>query len=179
VWSASNGFDALSFRPEFAIRTPRRREPLLRLELSESERQAFLTAFDDRKAFGRALDGKRLAHPVAQSPHFTTARRFGGDRLPESPAADDYFARFQWLKPLFVIALETGLRKGDLLALRWDTVNRLALAFHPPTRDATGPAYRRVVFRSSFSVFFALPTWARPAWQSCTSSSVRAVIFIP
>jgi hypothetical protein len=106
VWSASNGFDALSFRPEFAIRTPRRREPLLRLELSESERQAFLAAFDDREASGRALDGKRRAHPVALSPHFTVARRFGGDRLPYGQAANDYFARFQWLKPLFVVALE-------------------------------------------------------------------------
>ncbi|MCM2316549.1 MAG: site-specific integrase, partial [Thermoanaerobaculia bacterium] len=111
--------------PAYPIRkrVPRLREPLLRLELSESERKTFLAVFDDRGAFGRALDGKRRAHPLAQSSHFAVARRFGGDRLPESPAADDYFARFQWLKPLFVVALETGLRRGDLLALRWDAVN--------------------------------------------------------
>lgn len=111
--------------PAYPIRkrVPRLREPLLRLELSETERRALLAVFDDRAGFGRALDGKRREHPVALSPRFSVARRFGGDRLPESPAADDYFARFQWLKPLFVVALETGLRKGDLLALRWDAVN--------------------------------------------------------
>jgi integrase len=104
-------------------RIPKLRETLLRLELSDSERLAFLATFDDREAFGRALEGKRMEHPVVASPHFAVPRRFGGDRLPSTVAADEYFARYQWLKPLFVVALETGLRKVDLLALRWDSVN--------------------------------------------------------
>ncbi len=111
--------------PAYPIRkrVPRLREPLLRLEMSDCERQAFLAVFDDRATFGRALDGRRREHAVSSSPHFTVPRRFGGDRLSDSCAADDYFARFQWLKPLFIVALETGLRKGDLLALRWDAVS--------------------------------------------------------
>ena len=34
-----------------------------------------------------------------------------------------YFERFRALRSWFVVALETGVRKGDLLRLRWDAVD--------------------------------------------------------
>jgi integrase len=47
----------------------------------------------------------------------TPARRRRGE------AAGCLFERFRELRPLFVVAIETGLRKGDLLSLRWSSVD--------------------------------------------------------
>ncbi len=51
------------------------------------------------------------------------ARVFGGGPRPEGEALGCYFRRFRETKPFFVIALETGLRRGDLLRLRWGSVD--------------------------------------------------------
>ncbi|MCL4810723.1 MAG: site-specific integrase, partial [Thermoanaerobaculia bacterium] len=41
----------------------------------------------------------------------------------DDPATTAAFARFQALRPLFVVAFHTGLRRGDLLALAWSSVD--------------------------------------------------------
>jgi integrase len=50
-------------------------------------------------------------------------RSFGGGRRPDGKDAGKRFSRFQSYRPLFVVAFETGLRKGDLLNLRWASVD--------------------------------------------------------
>lgn len=50
----------------------------------------------------------------------------GGSVRPEGHAAEELYRRFRDLKPLFAIALETGLRQGDLLRLRWSAVDASA-----------------------------------------------------
>lgn len=58
------------------------------------------------------------------SPFFAgTPRGFGGGRKPDGVALGVFFDRFQRMKPFFVVALETGLRRGDLLALKWASVD--------------------------------------------------------
>lgn len=79
----------------------------LSLELTLEERGRFLAAFDDEHAFRANLP---------------KGRRFGLAPM-ESKAAALHFRRFRELRPVFVVALETGLRKGDLLALKWSSVN--------------------------------------------------------
>ncbi len=104
-------------------RLPMEKVPALRLELSDEERAAFLGAFDDRAAFDRRLARTKVRGKVVASPCYAVPRAFGGSIAPGSEGSDFYFARFRWLRPLFVVALETGLSRGDLLGLRWSDVN--------------------------------------------------------
>jgi integrase len=103
-------------------RVGKEKEPLLRLEMTDAERSAFLAVFDDFASFAAHLAAKQRKGKVVESAHFERARVFGGGLRGDSDAACDYFARFAWLKPLFVVALETGLRKGDILKLTWSSI---------------------------------------------------------
>ena len=100
----------------------------LRLELSPEERGAFLSALNDGDAF-RALVAKESAAARVERIEDRRNRRLptdslhGGGRRPDSEATGALFERFRELRPLFTVALETGLRKSDLLALRWESVN--------------------------------------------------------
>jgi integrase len=99
-------------------KVPKEKEKPLRLELTREERDRFFAVFDDEAAFRRYLDDKRKLGPVAQSESFKKPRRFGGGLRGDSKAAGVAFARFQELRELFVVAVETGLRKSDLRNLR-------------------------------------------------------------
>ncbi len=100
--------------------------PTLTLELSDAERERFLAVFDDEAGFRAHLGRTRHRGNVVSSPHFgDVPRSFGGGVRPEGEAAGEFFRRFRELKPLFVIALETGLRQGDLLRLRWVSVDTI------------------------------------------------------
>ncbi len=114
--------DALDVYP-LKKRVRKEKEPLLRLEMTDDERRAFLAAFDDFPAFAAFLARSQRKGKVVQSDRFAQPRVFGGGLRGDSPAARRYFVRFAWLKPLFVAALETGLRKGDLLKLAWSSVD--------------------------------------------------------
>lgn len=93
------------------------------LELSDGERVAFLASFDDEVAFRADIArGRASGHDVA-SIHFAAPRRFGFGPNPESDATLYRYERFRALKPVFVVALETGLRKLDLLNLQWSQVD--------------------------------------------------------
>ena len=70
-------------------------------ELSPDEVRAFLAAFHDEAGF-RALMKRRR-------PGFTSIGL--------------HFQRFSEARPFFVLALHTGLRRGDLLSLRWSHVD--------------------------------------------------------
>jgi integrase len=95
----------------------------LKQELAPDERAAFLGAFDDLEGFrahwkerGAADERRRNLKPKGE-------RRPGGLWLPTSDDVTHYFGRFRSWKPLFVVALETGLRRGDLLSLKWSSVD--------------------------------------------------------
>jgi integrase len=119
---AVDDFDLIE---EFPLkkRLKRKRPELLALELSDEERLAFLSAFDDEKAFRADLDDRRVLGDRKTSDAYAAARRFGGSMRPDGDAALRAFKRFQYLKPLFVVAIETGLRRGDLLRLTWRAVD--------------------------------------------------------
>ena len=105
-------------------RLPREKESLLRLELSPEEKARFLYSFENEAGFRKYFAEHRSAGKVVSSPHFGGAARvFGGGLRPDGEAAAYYFKRFAKSKPFFVVALETGLRRGDLLALRWSSVD--------------------------------------------------------
>jgi len=102
-------------------RLPRAKEVALQLELSPEERAKFLATFDDEGHFTQLVVSEASKGRVVECSRFRAPRNFGGG-LTEGGAAG-YFARFRRAKPLFVVALETGLRRGDLLALRWGAVH--------------------------------------------------------
>jgi len=90
------------------------------LELNAEERARFLAAFDDEAAFRRYLaEVMPKAKPaVARDARRLGARRaYGAGMRDDSNAAHAYFLRFNASKDLFVVALETGIRSGDLRAL--------------------------------------------------------------
>jgi len=72
-------------------------------ELLPEERISLLRAFDDRIGFERVLRESR--------------------RSESGSASRDYFERFRAFGPVVRVALETGLRKGDLLGLTWRAVD--------------------------------------------------------
>lgn len=92
-------------------------------ELSDEERQRFLASFDNERAFRALVCTHRSTGSVATSARFHGERRFGGGRNPESDATGATFGRFQFTRPFFEIALETGLRLSDLRALAWQHVD--------------------------------------------------------
>jgi integrase len=104
-------------------RLPRVKEEPLRLELSEEERLLFLAAFEDARAFRSLIAEERSRGTVATSPHFGGPRVFGGGPLPDGEIVREHFARFRASRPLFIVALEAGLSRGDLLGLPWQAVD--------------------------------------------------------
>lgn len=97
--------------------------PLPELELNDDERLAFLGAFDDESAFRQDVAKRRREAHVIDSEHFHSPRRFGFGPNPDSDSTRERFERFRSLKPIFVVAIETGLRKMDLLNLEWSQVD--------------------------------------------------------
>ena len=104
-------------------KVPKEKEKPLRLELTRDERVRFFDVFNDEAGFRRYLDAKRKLGPVVASDAYATLRRFGGGVRGDSDAALVAFLRFRELRELFVVAVETGLRKNDLRNLRWDQVD--------------------------------------------------------
>jgi integrase len=119
---AVDDFDVLD---EFPLkkRLKRKKPEPLALELKDDERSRFFGAFDDEAAFRADLRERRVVGDVRVSEHFATARRFGASVRPDSAAAGDAFARFHLLRPLFIVAVETGMRRGDLRMLSWRSVD--------------------------------------------------------
>jgi integrase len=108
-------------RLPYKRRLPRQKENPPRRDLSIVDWTALLHAFDDRAGFMGLLQPKQVSEIA--SVHFRGPRRFGGGRRPGGPAAEHEFQRFRAAKPLFVVALETGLSQCDLLSLKWSSVD--------------------------------------------------------
>jgi integrase len=87
------------------------------LELNAEERARFLAAFDDEAGFRRFLAEVMPKAKPAQDLRRGLRRAYGAGMRNDSDAAHAYFLRFNASKDLFVVALETGIRSGDLRAL--------------------------------------------------------------
>lgn len=123
---------------------PREKEEPLKLELSPEEHTRFLAVFDDEAGFRSHVERTRSKGLLVASPRFGgRPRSFGGGRRSKGEAAGAHFARFRSAKPLFVVALETGLRRSDLLALSWRSVDLdqgwIRLTMKKTKREATVP----------------------------------------
>ncbi len=97
--------------------------PFPGLELNDDERVAFLGAFDNERGFKEDVARRRRDAHVVTSEHFKVPRRFGFGPNPDSESTTKRFERFRRLEPIFVVAIETGLRKMDLLNLEWTQVD--------------------------------------------------------
>jgi integrase len=119
------------------------RPKLPALEMSPEERERFLAAFDNEAGFRAWIAGTRTIGKLVSSDQFRVPRVFGGGINPSSDAAGYYFQRFRSFKPIFVLALETGLRKGDLMALQWSSVDRkngwIRVTMQKTSREAVIP----------------------------------------
>ena len=112
--------------PSFPVkgRLPHLKEQTLRLEMTVEEQREYLAAFEDEQGFRMYIERTRSRGTVATSPHFGgNPRSFGGGRKPDGAAAGYHYDRFRASKPFFVVGIEAGLRRGDLLSLRWEAVD--------------------------------------------------------
>ncbi|MGZ8788414.1 MAG: tyrosine-type recombinase/integrase [Thermoanaerobaculia bacterium] len=92
-------------------------------ELSDEERLRFLAVFDNERRFRAMVRSTRSKGKRVESDRFRGARIFGGGRDPKSDATGEMFRRFQFNRPFFEVALETGLRLSDLRALTWKQID--------------------------------------------------------
>lgn len=101
------------------------KEDVLKLEMTDSEQDRFIAAFDHRAAFTSHLAAtqKRSGKVVRSARFGFKERSFGGGLKADSDAADVYFGRFQRSKLLFIAALDTGLRENDLRLLKRNSVD--------------------------------------------------------
>jgi integrase len=112
-------------------------EPVVQNELTTDERDAFLDAFDDVGGFRE---------------HFRTTALARKDRKhqpprPQSDFVTYAFERYQWSKPLFVLALYTGLRRSDLRLLKWASIDLAAGVIRLVMRKTKRPVLLPIVPR--------------------------------
>lgn len=104
-------------------RMKKERTEILHLEMAPEEQERFLEAFGNLEQFRRWIAREQMPSSFRISDYFDGPRRFGGSLRDDSAAARWYFARFSAAGPVFTLALETGLRRGDLLRLTWKHVD--------------------------------------------------------
>lgn len=109
-------------------RLPTRKADPLSLEMPDEERERFLAAFDDEAGFRRMLGEERVVR-IDRGATVNAVPR------PDGEAAGVRFALFRASKPLFIVALETGLSLSDLKALTWADVEGEVLSL---PRQKTG-----------------------------------------
>lgn len=134
--------------------------PLPELELNDDERVAFLGAFDNKCGFKEDVASRRRDAHVVTSEHFNAPRRFGFGPNPESESTTQRFERFRSLKPVFVVAIETGLRKMDLLNLEWTQV------------DLDGGFIRLLMKKTKKWAVVPISTLCREALKECCERGV-------
>jgi integrase len=101
------------------------KETMLKLEMNDSEQDAFVTAFDDEVGFRSDLEARqKRSGKVVRSPRFGfKERRFGGGLKSDSEAAGVYFERFRRSRLIFFAALDLGLSETDLRLLKRPSVD--------------------------------------------------------
>jgi integrase len=101
------------------------KETMLKLEMNDSEQDAFVTAFDDEVGFRSDLQARqKRSGKVVRSPRFGfKERRFGGGLKSDSEAAGIYFERFRRSRLIFFAALDLGLSETDLRLLKRPSVD--------------------------------------------------------
>ena len=105
-------------------RLPRQKEEILRLDLNDEEEARFLAAFEDEAGFRAFVEEEYRRDEVTWLEAMRKRQPGRKGKPPLDPEAVAlWYQRFRALRPLFVVALETGLRRGDLLALRWSSVD--------------------------------------------------------
>jgi integrase len=128
-------------------------EPVVQNELTTDERDTFLASFDNTTGF-RA--------------HFTrTALAKRPDRKHQPPNAQSTFVtyafeRYQWSKPLFILALYTGLRRSDLRLLKWTSV------------DLSTGVIRLVMRKTKRPVLLPIVPKVRTALDACRKRTVMS-----
>lgn len=143
------------------------KEPVLRLEMSNEERHTFLATFDDVDRFSALLAATQKKGKVVPSARFGgVARRFGGGMRGDSAAARRYFERYRWMKVLMVFALETGIRRGDILKLTWDTI------------DMREGWIRLTMEKTEFEAVIPISRACREALVECRRRSTGSRVFV-
>ncbi|AWN44436.1 integrase [Methylobacterium durans] len=110
-------------------------------------------------------------------PRGRTRRLEGGEEQLLLAAADK--GRVRYLRPLIILAIETGMRRGELLSLRWQHIDLDTRVAHlPMTKNGTSrdvPLSARAVetlrglqMGESATVFTAAPNAVRLAWERLT-----------
>lgn len=101
------------------------KETMLKLEMNDSEQDAFVASFDDEAGFREDLNARqKRSGKIVRSPRFGfKERRFGGGLKSDSEAAGIYFERFRQSRLIFFAALDLGLSETDLRLLKRSSVD--------------------------------------------------------
>ncbi|EQD66717.1 shufflon-specific recombinase, partial [mine drainage metagenome] len=125
TWAIKDRLIGLPSNPVSAVRRPPAGKARER-RLEPNEEQRLLEALEDRAGAGQGVKRKGAYRVGARNP---------------------------WIRPLFQLALETAMRRGELLKLTWENVNLKAhTAYLPDTKDPKGRPRDRTVPLSSRAV---------------------------
>lgn len=121
--------------------------------LVQRRNHAFLASFENERGFRAHFTAKALASRT--------------DRKHQPPnAQSDYvtyaFERLQWSKPLFTLALYTGLRRSDLRLLKWTSV------------DLSAGVIRLVMRKTKRPVLLPIVPRVRAALDACRQRTVMS-----
>jgi len=128
-------------------------EPVVQNELTVDEREAFLGSFDNEQGF--------RAHFTATALASRTERKHQPPN-PQSAYVTYAFERFAWSKPLFILALYTGLRRSDLRLLKWSSV------------DLSAGVIRLIMRKTKRPVLLPIVPRVRHALDTCRSRKVMS-----
>src|ERR1700759_2458380 len=128
-------------------------EPVVQNELTVEEREAFLGAFDDESGFRAHFISTALA---------SQKERKHQPPNPQSTYVTYAFERFRWSKPLFILALYTGLRRSDLRLLKWTSI------------DLSTGVIRLVMRKTKRPVLLPIVPKVRTALDACRKRTVMS-----
>lgn len=125
TWGIKDRLIGLPSNPVSAIRRPPAGKARER-RLESGEEQRLIEALEDRAVAGQGVKRKGAYRVGARNP---------------------------WILPLFQLALETAMRRGELLKLTWENINLKAhTAYLPDTKDPKGRPRDRTVPLSSRAI---------------------------
>lgn len=129
VYSKAMEWGDIHFNPLLGIKTTGSSDPITRY-LSKDEEKDLLKALDDREE--EARQERRTANSWRKARNYPTLPDLNGSEFVD------------YLKPAVLLAKNTGMRKGEMLALKWSDIDLTHHFIYVRSATAKGEKHRKI-----------------------------------